>query len=69
MTEATSNPELTYGRPSDDEALKLVVAFYCIMEPDRRSEVLALAEKYAKESRVVDGATHYLMFQSAEPHD
>ena len=30
-------------RASDEEALKLTVAFYCIMEPERRAELLALA--------------------------
>jgi hypothetical protein len=49
------------GRPSDDEALKLVVAFHCIMEPEKRAELLMLAEKYAKSSPVVEGCTHYLM--------
>jgi hypothetical protein len=49
------------GRASDEEALRLVIAFYCIMEPDKRAEVLALAEKFARESEVVEGATHFLM--------
>lgn len=41
-------------RPTDDEALRLVIAFYCIMEPDRQAQVLALAERYADESRDAD---------------
>jgi hypothetical protein len=31
--------------------LKLVLAFLCIMEPEKRAELLALVEKYAAESR------------------
>ena len=38
------------GRASDDEALRLTVAFYCIMEPEGRAEVLALAETLATRS-------------------
>jgi quinol monooxygenase YgiN len=49
------------GRPSEEEALKLVVAFHCIMEPEKRAELLMLAENYAKASAVVEGCTHYLM--------
>jgi quinol monooxygenase YgiN len=51
------------GRASDQEALRLVIAFYCIVEPDKRAAVLALAEKLAKESPVVDGVTHFLLLQ------
>jgi hypothetical protein len=51
------------GRASDDDALKLVVAFYCIMEPEKRAEVVALAERFARESQVVEGCSHYLMLQ------
>ena len=47
-------------RASDEEALKLTVAFYCIMEPERRAELLALADKHARDSARVDGVTHYL---------
>ena len=49
-----------FGRASDDEALRLTIAFYCIMEPERREEVLALAEKFASGSKHVDGVTHFL---------
>ena len=55
------------GRASDEEALRLVIAFYCIMEPDKRAEILALAEKFAKESEVVDGVTHFLMLEEEKP--
>ena len=63
--------EVSAGRPSDDEVLRLVLAFLCIMEPARRSEVLALCEKYARESRVEDGVTHFLMLEpvQAKPAD
>lgn len=33
---------------SDEDALRLVLAFYCIMEPDKRDEVMALAQRYAR---------------------
>lgn len=46
------------GRASDDDALRLSVAFYCIMEPERRAEVLALTERLAKQSGRVNGLTH-----------
>lgn len=40
--------------PVDDEkALKLVLAFYCIMEPEKRAEVMDLATRYAAEGRTV----------------
>lgn len=35
----------------DAEALRIVIAFYCIMEPEKRTELLALVERYARESR------------------
>jgi hypothetical protein len=50
-------------RAADDEALRLVMAFYCIMEPVKAKQVLALAERYAIESKVVDGYTHFLMLE------
>jgi hypothetical protein len=55
------------GRTSHQEALKLVVAFMCIMEPERRAEVLAIAERYAEASQIVDGeeAFHKLRQRSA----
>lgn len=49
------------GRASDQDALKLVLAFYCIMESERRSELIALAEKLAKESTVVERVTHFML--------
>lgn len=42
--------------PSADEALRLALAFYCIMEPEKRAIVLALAERYANEPNSQGGA-------------
>lgn len=53
----TDDPETCSQRASDEEALRLVLAFYCILEPDKRSEVLALAEHYSATAKVVDGLT------------
>jgi hypothetical protein len=39
-----------FGRASDDEALKLVVAYLNISEPERRKQVLALAEELQRAS-------------------
>jgi hypothetical protein len=49
------------GRPSEAEALRMVVAFYCIMEPEKRAEIIKLAETLAAESQVVEGCTHFLL--------
>jgi hypothetical protein len=49
------------GRPSEAEALRIVVAFYCIMEPEKRAELIKLAETFATESQVVEGFTHFLL--------
>ena len=35
-----------------DEALRLVLAFYCIMEPEKRAIIMALVEKYADHSKL-----------------
>lgn len=35
-----------FGRTSDDEALRLVVAFLGISEPERRQELIGLAEQF-----------------------
>jgi len=32
-----------------------MVRFYCIMEPDRQQQVLALAQQYAAESKAAQG--------------
>lgn len=54
------------GRPSDEEALRLTIAFCCIMEPDKRATVLALAEKLAQESAAVEGVVHFLLLERDE---
>ena len=51
------------GRPSDEEALRIVVAFYCIMEPDKRAELIKLAEALATQSQIVDGCTHFSLLE------
>lgn len=38
----------------DEEALRLTLAFYCIMEPEKRAIILALAERYAAKVDPVD---------------
>jgi hypothetical protein len=35
-----------FGRASDDEAIRLVTAFLQISEPERRLEIVELAERY-----------------------
>jgi len=59
-------PEAKMERASEEEALKLTVAFYCIMEPERRAELLVLADKHARESARVEGVTHYLDLDRAD---
>lgn len=59
-SEQMSKPEVEMlGRATDEEALRLTVAFYCIMEPSSRAQVLALAEQLAKQSPHVEGITHF----------
>ena len=48
-------------RASDAEALRMVLAFYCIMDAEKRSEVVTLAERYAAQSTAVEGRTHFLL--------
>jgi hypothetical protein len=38
------------GRASDEEALRMVLAYLSIHDPARRRELLTLAEKYAAEN-------------------
>jgi hypothetical protein len=57
------------GRASEQDALRMVVAFYCIMEPEKRAEVLALTEKFARESQPVEGVTHFLMLDRYQPSE
>ena len=39
---------------SFEDAMRLAIAFYCIMEPDKRATIMALAEKYADPSLLAD---------------
>lgn len=39
-----------YGRASDEEALRMVLAYLKINDPERRKEVMALAEGHADAS-------------------
>jgi hypothetical protein len=55
------------GRPTDEEALRLVVAFYCIMETEKRDQLIALAETFAKQSHVVEGCTHFSLLSRDHP--
>jgi hypothetical protein len=48
------------GRGSDADALRLAVAFYCIMESERCAEMLALAKTFAEQSKRVARITHFL---------
>lgn len=59
-----SKPKVEPCQASDEEALRLTVAFYCILEPARRAEVLGLAEELASRSQRVEGVTHYLDLNS-----
>jgi hypothetical protein len=51
------------GRPSEEEALRMVVAFYCIMEPAKRAQLIKLAETIAMQSQVVEGCTHFSLLE------
>ncbi len=55
------------GRPDDEEALRLTVAFYCIMEPDKRAIILDLAEQFARASQTVEGCVHFLLLDHSIP--
>jgi hypothetical protein len=57
------------GRPSDDEALRLVLAFYCIMEPEKRDQLVKFAEHLATQSQVVAGFTHFTLLDRASPKE
>lgn len=46
-----------HAEASDDDALRLMLSFYCILEPERRAEVMALAERYASKPEAVDRLT------------
>lgn len=52
------------GRPSDEEALRLVLAFYCITEPEKRLAISSLAEQLARDSEPVGGMTHFKLLET-----
>jgi hypothetical protein len=39
-----------FGRASDEEALRIVLAYLKINDPERRKEIMTLAEAYAEAS-------------------
>jgi len=43
-------------RPSEEESLRLFMAFYSIREANKRAEVVALAEEYASPPTYVSRA-------------
>lgn len=57
-----------FGRASDNEALKLVVAYLNISSPERRRELVALAEKYQKEAVPIEPKKQSL-WQDNRPND
>jgi len=40
--------------PEFEEALRLALAFYCIMEPEKRAVIQALVEKHADRTRLME---------------
>jgi hypothetical protein len=54
------------GRPSEEDALRIVIAFCCIMEPEKRAALVELAETFAKQSKVVDGCTHFSLLDRGD---
>jgi hypothetical protein len=53
--------------PTFDEALRLALAFYCIMEPEKRAVVMALVEKFADPSRLIDAQIQEAITLFASP--
>lgn len=47
-SQSRSDSVWRYGRASDEEALRMVLAYLKINEPERRKEVMSLAEAYAE---------------------
>ena len=50
--------------PTFDEALRLTLAFYCILEPEKRAILQGLAEKYADPSRQKEASDFDLIASS-----
>jgi hypothetical protein len=38
-----------HGRPSEKEALEMILLYFQVTEPERRRKLFELAEQYAKE--------------------
>jgi hypothetical protein len=51
------------GQAVDEDALRLVIAFYCIMEPKKREQVAALAQRYANSTQLT---TDQVTFESVK---
>jgi hypothetical protein len=45
-----------HDTPTFDEALRLTLAYYCILEPEKRAIVMAMVEKYADRSRTMEAS-------------
>ncbi len=58
-----------FGRASDGEALKLVVAYLNISEPERRREIVALAEEYQKASVPIAANAQPTVWQDNRPNE
>lgn len=58
-----------FGRASDEEALKLVVAYLNISEPERRRELVALAEQYQQESLPLAKTERPSLWQDNRPNE
>ena len=54
---------------SDKDALRLILGFYCILEPERRAEVMALAERYSREAAADNGLASGRTVKLQEAHD
>jgi glutamate racemase len=66
MEYSESSEQQTLGRPTEAEALRMVVAFYCIMEPELRARLINLAEDFAMRSPVVEGCTHFMLLEKED---
>lgn len=58
-----------FGRASDDEAVKLVVAYLNISEPERRKDILALAAEYQRRSVPLPKKERPAIWQDNRPNE
>lgn len=58
-----------FGRASDDEALKLIVAYLNISEPERRKHIVALAEEYQRTSVPIARSERPSIWQDNRPNE